>query len=291
MRHPAFSTLPSSLIFIGLFILAGGLLPLCLLGLTPLSSGVLMLQGAFSGLLFCGLVVLLWYIIKYTRLSGNNLYQRIIAQVVLIGILLFVWQGSEHFILYLLLDQSVYQQVVALIPCKLVGGLLLFLLVIQYYSRTTSVTTEEEVEVEEEIDEEEFRTQETVDLRSIDKQLPHEPGPAQEMLSPQGNITVKSGSNIHLVPLQELMYIQAEGDYVVLYTATARHIKEETMKHLESQLPPSFLRIHRSCIVNTEKISRIELYEKQHYLITLKTGQQVRASLNGYKLLKERLKL
>jgi hypothetical protein len=268
-----------------MFILAGGLLPLCLLGLTPLSFSALMLQGAISGLLFCGLVVLLWYIIKYTRLRGNSVYQRVINHSVLLGSLLLVWQGSEHFILYLLLKEQVFQEVVLLIPCKLVGGLLLFLLVIQYYSRTVSVTTEEVIE------EEESQPSETTERVTNNEQLPNEPDQIKEIVSPQGKITVKSGSNIHLIPLQELMYIQAEGDYVVLYTATARHIKEETMKHLESQLPPSFLRIHRSCIVNTEKISRIELYEKQQYLITLKTGQQVRASLNGYKLLKERLKL
>lgn len=285
MRHPAFSTLPSSLLFIGMFILAGGLLPLSLLGLTPLSSGVLMLQGAFSGLLFCGLTVLLWYIIKYTRLSGKSVYQGIINHCVLLGALLLIWQAIEHFILYLLFKQHVFQEVVLLMPCKLVGGLLLFLLVIQYYSRTVSVTTEEGME------EEDTQPSDTTELDTNTEPLPNEPDQTTEILSPQEKITVKSGSNIHLIPLQELMYIQAEGDYVVLYTATARHIKEETMKHMESQLPPSFLRIHRSCIVNTEKISRIELYEKQHYLITLKTGQQVRASQNGYKLLKERLQL
>lgn len=285
MRHPAFSTLPASLLFIGMFILAGSLLPLCLLGLTSLSPGLLMLQGVLSGLLFCGLVVLQWYIIKYTRLRGNSVYQRVINHCVLLGALLLVWQGCEHFILYLMLKQSVFQQVVLLIPCKLVGGLLLFLLVIQYYSRIVSDADGEEVEAEV------IRQMETGDISMHLDPLPNEAEPQTEVLSPQGKITVKSGSNINLIPLQELMYIQAEGDYVVLYTATARYIKEETMKHIEVQLPPSFLRIHRSCIVNTEHISRIELYEKQHYLITLRTGQQVRASLNGYKLLKERLQL
>lgn len=272
MRHPAFNTLPSSLLFVGAFILAGGLLPLCLLGLTPLPPGILMLQGALSGLLFCVLVVLLWYIVKYTRLNGNSIFQRFISHAVLFGILLLVWQGCEHLFLYFLFKQNLYQQLIALIPCKIVCGMLVLVVVIQYYSRSVSTQTMEEVEEEEEV----------VEQESVDE---------QHTTITDGKITVKSGSYIHLIPFQELMYIQAEGDYVVLYTAKERHIKEETMKHLESQLPPSFLRVHRSCIVNTENISRIELYEKQHYVITLKTGQQVRASLNGYKLLKERLQL
>ncbi len=285
MRHPAFRSFAGSLLYIGLFILAGGLLPLCLLGLTPLSPGLLMLQGVVSGLLFCGLVVLLWYIIKFTRLQGNSAYQCIINHCVLLGSLLLIWQGCEQFIFFLLLKQSAFQQVVLLIPCKLVGGLLLFLLVIQHYGRTVSAADGEDLEAEE------AQLPEASETRTNIEALSSEPEQQTEMLSPQGKITVKSGANINLIPLQELMYIQAEGDYVVLYTATTRHIKEETMKHLEAQLPPSFLRVHRSCIVNTEKISRIELYEKQQYLITLTTGQQVRASQNGYKLLKERLQL
>ncbi len=284
MKHPAFRTLPGSLLFMGLFILAGGLLPLSLLGLTSLSPGILMLQGAYSGLLFCGLVVLLWYIIKYSRLSGNTIYERLITHVVIISILLLIWQVFDFFILYLFIDEVIYRQLAGLIPCKMVVGLLVFILMVQHYSQSASIP------VVEEIEDEEPQICENDNPKADEEQQPN--GMHQtEALSPLVKITVKTGSNIHLIPLQELMYIQAEGDYVVLHTATARYIKEETMKHLESQLPPSFLRVHRSCIVNTENISRIELYEKQHYLITLKTGQQVRASLNGYKLLKERLQL
>jgi len=281
MRHPAFNTLSGSLFFVGMFILAGGLMSLCLLGLTTLPIGVLMIQGALSGLLFCGLAVLLWFIAKYTKLNGNNFVQRIINHAVLFGILLLIWQGCEHVFLYLLFKQSVFQQLLTLIPCKIVCGLLLFTVVIQYYSKSGSAVVVDESEGDEEED----------DVPVQNEQLIPEWGKQTERLFSNEKITVKSGSNIHLISLQDLMYIQAEGDYVVLYTATGRHIKEETMKNMESQLPGNFLRIHRSCIVNAENISRIELYEKQHYLITLKTGQQVRASLNGYKLLKERMRL
>lgn len=52
-----------------------------------------------------------------------------------------------------------------------------------------------------------------------------------------------------------------------------------------------FVRVHRSHIVNVEKILRIELYEKQNQMLTLKNGDQIRASVSGYKALREALNL
>ncbi|KAA6331588.1 hypothetical protein EZS27_019812, partial [termite gut metagenome] len=52
-----------------------------------------------------------------------------------------------------------------------------------------------------------------------------------------------------------------------------------------------FARIHRSCIVNTNRITRIELFGKDKYNVWLKNGDKLRASIGGYKLLKERLRL
>lgn len=287
MRHPACYTIPGTLLFITLFVLAGALLPLCLLGLTSLPIPLLMIQGGVSGLLFCGLVVILWYIIKFTRLKGNT-YQRIISRIALICILLLVWQGSEHFLLFLFLKPDVYQQVVALLPCKVVGGVLLLVMFMQYY-KSTGVGLREDVEEMEEVEDNEGAFQKAGTPKQ--ESQPMKPTEPTEPRITTDTLTVKTGGNIHLIPVKEVLYVQAEGDYVVLYTATTRFIKEETMKHLESRLPASFVRIHRSCILNTEHISRIELYEKQYYRITLKTGQQVRASQSGYKLLKERLQL
>ena len=105
-------------------------------------------------------------------------------------------------------------------------------------------------------------------------------------------ISVKDGSRIHLIHLEELLYIQASGDYVALFTTDGQYIKDQTMKYFESHLPANlFIRIHRSCIVNSEQIMRVELFGKESYQVRLKTGVCLRASLTGYKLLKERLSL
>ena len=64
------------------------------------------------------------------------------------------------------------------------------------------------------------------------------------------------------------------------------------MKYFETHLPEnSFIRIHRSCIVNSDQIIRVELFGKDSYQVRLKTGVCLRASLTGYRLLKERLSL
>lgn len=62
-------------------------------------------------------------------------------------------------------------------------------------------------------------------------------------------VSVKDGSRIHIIHLEELLYMQAGGDYVTLFTPGGQYVKEQTMKYFETHLPPAlFVRIHRSCI-------------------------------------------
>ena len=106
-----------------------------------------------------------------------------------------------------------------------------------------------------------------------------------------GHISTKKGNEIHILPVDELLYIQAYGDYVILFANEGKYLKEQTMKHFEQHLPASFVRIHRSFIVNINQIIRVELFEKENYNIRLKNGVCLRASQTGYKLLKERMGL
>lgn len=105
-------------------------------------------------------------------------------------------------------------------------------------------------------------------------------------------ITVKDGSRIHLIKVDELLYIQACGDYVMLITPSGEYLKEQTMKYFETHLSPAtFVRVHRSTIVNVTQISRVELFGKETYQLLLKNGVKLRVSISGYRLLKERLGL
>lgn len=103
---------------------------------------------------------------------------------------------------------------------------------------------------------------------------------------------VKSGTKIHVVLVSEIICLFSDGDYVQVVTEKGKFLKEQTMKYFETNLPESrFVRVHRSCIVNIEAISRIDLYEKQSQQLMLKSGEKIKVSQNGYKLLREKLKL
>jgi hypothetical protein len=105
-------------------------------------------------------------------------------------------------------------------------------------------------------------------------------------------ISVKDNGRIHILPVDEIIYIQACGDYATIFTPSGQFVKEHSMKFFETSLPDTdFVRIHRSTIVNTNHILRIELYEKNTYNVRLKSGVNLRASLAGYRLLKEKLGL
>lgn len=105
-------------------------------------------------------------------------------------------------------------------------------------------------------------------------------------------VAVKSGQKIHVILVPDIVYIQSDGDYVQIVTGQSRYLKEETMKYFEASLPRNrFVRVHRSYIVNVEMILRIELYEKQNQMLTLNNGDQIRASVAGYRELRTILNL
>lgn len=134
---------------------------------------------------------------------------------------------------------------------------------------------------------------EEVRNRELEKELIIRQSNGQQMkteIEPIDRITVKDGSRIHLVKADELVYIQACGDYVMLITPSGEYLKEQTMKYFETHLSPdTFVRVHRSTIVNVTQISRVELFGKETYQLLLKNGIKLRVSLSGYRLLKERL--
>ncbi len=105
-------------------------------------------------------------------------------------------------------------------------------------------------------------------------------------------IAVKTRHKVHVIGVNEIIYLEAEGDYVMIHVKDGNYLKEKTMKYFESHLDPAkFIRIHRSYIVNAESIERIELYDKENYSVLLKNGASLRASTSGYKLLKQILNM
>jgi len=77
--------------------------------------------------------------------------------------------------------------------------------------------------------------------------------------SSTGNIYVKTDSKIVKVNLSEVLYVEALADYVIINTETSKHIVHSTMKGLEQRLPENmFARVHRSYIVNIDRIDSLE---------------------------------
>jgi len=103
-------------------------------------------------------------------------------------------------------------------------------------------------------------------------------------------VVVKSRSKIHVIPVDNIIYLEAQDDYVMIYTPDSRHLKQKTMKFFESHLPAEdFVRIHRSYIVRISEISQMQLYEKESYIVILKNGIKLPVSKTGLPRLKSKL--
>lgn len=101
-------------------------------------------------------------------------------------------------------------------------------------------------------------------------------------------IVIRSGSNIHVVYCEDLLCIEASDDYVIVHSAADQWVKKQTLKFYEDKLDPrEFVRVHRSFMVKTSAISRIEPYSKDAYIAVLQNSMKVSVSKAGYSRLKE----
>lgn len=110
--------------------------------------------------------------------------------------------------------------------------------------------------------------------------------------SQSNRIVVKNGSKIKIIPVHDVMYLEAADDYVKVHTAEGYFLKNKTMGHFEQVLDGNqFVRSHRSYIVNVHLITRIDPYEKDNHVAVLRTGFKVPVSRSGYVKLREVLGL
>ncbi|HEX3742580.1 MAG TPA: LytTR family DNA-binding domain-containing protein [Bryobacteraceae bacterium] len=101
-------------------------------------------------------------------------------------------------------------------------------------------------------------------------------------------IVVKDGPRVHVIPIDKLDYVEAQDDYVALHSGGKSYLKQQPIASLESLLDPArFVRIHRSVIVNLERVARIEPYGKESRLAILSDGARLPVSRAGYARLLE----
>lgn len=106
---------------------------------------------------------------------------------------------------------------------------------------------------------------------------------ASQSPSQNNRIVVKNGSKIKIIPVHDVLYLEAADDYVKVHTKDGYFLKNKTMAHFEQVLDPQqFVRSHRSYIINIQEITRIDPYEKDNHVAILRSGSQVPVSRNGY---------
>jgi two-component system, LytTR family, response regulator len=100
-------------------------------------------------------------------------------------------------------------------------------------------------------------------------------------------VVLKVKNEIKIIPVSEIKFLEANDDYVNIYTKEGKFLKNKTLSFYEKTLEPSqFVRVHRSYLVNISEITKIEPYEKEGYLLKLKGGESIPVSKSGLPKLK-----
>ncbi len=108
----------------------------------------------------------------------------------------------------------------------------------------------------------------------------------QEHNKPLERILVRDRNRIHILPVVDITHIEAQDDYVALYTKESSYLKKETLSGLEKRLDSrQFVRIHRSYLINIDYLSKIEPYAKDSKIAVLKNGKTLPVSRSGYQRL------
>lgn len=106
----------------------------------------------------------------------------------------------------------------------------------------------------------------------------------------QHRIVVKDQGMIRIIPSQDILYIEANDDYVKIFTSNGNYLKKSTLTHIENTLDPKqFVRVHRSYLIPVSQLQRIEPYEKDSHIALLQCGAKVTVSKTGMGKLKELL--
>ena len=110
---------------------------------------------------------------------------------------------------------------------------------------------------------------------------------AADYQKPLERIVIKDRKEISIIDVAEIDFLEAQDDYVEIYTAKGQWLKQQTMKYFEAGLDDQkFCRVHRKYIIQVEHLSKIDKLGKESYTAVLKSGQSIPVSLSGYNRLK-----
>jgi signal transduction histidine kinase len=256
---------------IGIFfawLLAGLVQTLILYQFIDVKVSVLLVHSLWRAMLFFGLNLLLKFVIVFGKFAVLPKLQRWINYSFVVILTVSIWLGVGLLGDFLFFGKNITAIFSELLPVYITFALMTAVIIIQMI---------------------------IIQINSFSTEDTHEEVPRSENEKNEGEllerIAVRSNSKIHVIPANDIYFLSSDGDYVLIHTENAKYLKEQTMKYFQNHLPTNFLRVHRSHIINCDKISRIELLEKQTYYLILKNGQKLKMSVTGYKLLREKLSL
>jgi two-component system LytT family response regulator len=101
-------------------------------------------------------------------------------------------------------------------------------------------------------------------------------------------ILIRDRHQVHVLPVEQVAYVQAQDDYLSLHCAGRDYLKTQTLSELAGQLDPAqFVRVHRSFLLNLAHLQRLERRAKDSFFAITACGQQIPVSRTGYDRLKE----
>jgi len=123
------------------------------------------------------------------------------------------------------------------------------------------------------------------------------PTPVEEIVrdgkartGPVERVLIRDGANVHVLPVDAIDYVEAQDDYVAYKSGGKQYLKDQTLATVEATLDPArFVRIHRSYVLNIDRISKVELYAKDSRIAILRDGTRLPVSRAGYARLSELL--
>ena len=122
-----------------------------------------------------------------------------------------------------------------------------------------------------------------LDVDAIVRDARPKPGPAERVL-------IRDGANVHVLPVDKIDYVEAQDDYVAFKAEGKQFLKDQTLSAVEATLDPArFVRIHRSFILNIDRLAKVELYAKDSRIAILRDGTRLPVSRAGYARLSQLL--
>lgn len=96
-------------------------------------------------------------------------------------------------------------------------------------------------------------------------------------------VAIRDGANVNVIPVSKIDYVEAQDDYICFHADGKRFLKQQTLAEIETSLDPAqFVRIHRSYILNIDRLTKLELYAKDSHAAILRNGTRLVVSRSGY---------